>query len=159
MITPEFSHSFQTAIGFVRVTAVPKGIAGIEFVDGEPRDASDAPEFLRQCAAQLREYFDGQRTSFHSLPIVWRSTDFQRDVWEAAEKIPYGETRTYGELADIVGHHGAARAVGTALGRNPLCIIIPCHRIIPAGGSPQECGHYAGGEWRKRWLLTHEAPM
>lgn len=151
--------TIPTQLGAVRLTAVPRGIVGIEFADKEEKAQQGMPSFVEECAKQLREYFAGSRKTFDTLPMVWRATDFQEAVWEASLDIPYGETRSYGELAEIVGHPGASRAVGTALGRNPLCIIVPCHRIIPSGGSIAECGHYGGGEWRKRWLLNHEAPL
>lgn len=80
-------------------------------------------------------------------------TPFQRAVWEATMKIPSGETRTYGDIAKMIGHPRAARAVGSALKKNPRLIVIPCHRVVPASGG---VGQYVGGVRRKRWLLRHE---
>jgi AraC family transcriptional regulator of adaptative response/methylated-DNA-[protein]-cysteine methyltransferase len=101
---------------------------------------------------QLAQYFDGKRTAF-ALPLSYPGTDFQRKVWQALRDIPYGHTRSYGEVARTVGKPGAARAVGGANGANRIAIIIPCHRVIAAGGGP---GGYGGGLWRKLRLLELE---
>lgn len=87
-------------------------------------------------------------------PVAVEGTPFQRKVWEATSKIPYGETRTYAEIAKAIGHPKAVRAVGTALGKNPVCVIVPCHRVVPSGGG---IGKYAYGPAMKQWLLDHEA--
>lgn len=102
--------------------------------------------------AQLDEYFAGTRREF-DLPLAPRGTEFQRDVWEALTEIPYGQTMTYGELATSVGRPTASRAVGGATGRNPISIIVPCHRLVGASG--QLIG-YAGGAPTKQLLLDHE---
>ena len=81
-------------------------------------------------------------------------TPFQKKVWTETRKIPFGETRTYGQIAQAIGHPKAVRAVGTALGKNPLCVIVPCHRVVPAAGG---IGNYAYGKAMKKWLLDHEA--
>jgi methylated-DNA-[protein]-cysteine S-methyltransferase len=103
--------------------------------------------------AQLRAYFAGALTHF-DLPLAVDGTPFQRRVWAALREIPYGQTISYGELARRVGRPGAARAVGLANGRNPVGIIVPCHRVIGADGSMTG---YGGGLERKTWLLQHEA--
>jgi methylated-DNA-[protein]-cysteine S-methyltransferase len=105
-----------------------------------------------EAVEQLREYFAGERTSF-DLELAPVGTEFQRRVWKALEEIPYGETRSYGELAAAVGSPGAARAVGLANGRNPIGIIVPCHRVIGANGS---LTGYGGGLERKHVLLELE---
>lgn len=102
---------------------------------------------------QLAEYFAGERTTF-DVELVMEGTEFQRRVWAALREIPYGETRSYGELADRLGVPGAARAVGLANGRNPISVIVPCHRVIGADGSLTGFG---GGLGRKRILLELEA--
>jgi methylated-DNA-[protein]-cysteine S-methyltransferase len=108
---------------------------------------------LARAAAQLAEYFAGTRRTF-DLPLAPRGTGFQRIVWHALAKIPYGETRSYGELARAIGRPAASRAVGAANGKNPLSIVVPCHRVVGASG---ELTGYAGGVATKRWLLDHEA--
>ena len=102
--------------------------------------------------AQLAEYFAGSRRAF-DLDLAPRGTDFQRRVWDQLAAIPYGRTLTYGELAAQLGAPGASRAVGAATGRNPLSIVVPCHRLVGASGA---LIGYAGGLDRKRWLLAHE---
>ncbi len=117
-------------------------------VAGVPDDAWFAP-----VVAQLEEYFAGRRTAF-DVPVGLEGTAFQRRVWEALLAVPYGETVSYSELARRVGVPGAARAVGSANGRNPVALIVPCHRVIGADGA---LGGYGGGTARKRYLLGLEA--
>ena len=105
-----------------------------------------------EVAGQLTEYFSGQRTAF-SFPIAPAGTPFQQRVWQALRAIPYGETRSYGQLAEAIGHPSAVRAVGAANGRNPISIVVPCHRVI--GGKGARVG-YGGGLERKRFLLELE---
>jgi methylated-DNA-[protein]-cysteine S-methyltransferase len=107
---------------------------------------------FEQTQAQLAEYFAHQRQSF-DLPLNPQGTDFQKQVWQRLSLIPFGETISYGTLAENVGKPGASRAVGAANGRNPLSIIVPCHRVIAANG---KLTGYAGGVDRKQWLLAHE---
>jgi methylated-DNA-[protein]-cysteine S-methyltransferase len=102
--------------------------------------------------AQLAEYFAGDREEF-DLPLEPHGTEFQLAVWRALAEIPYGETRSYGQIADAVGRPKAARAVGMANNKNPIAVIVPCHRVIGAGGA---LVGYAGGLERKTWLLDHE---
>lgn len=116
-------------------------------------DRCSATEILRAAATQLEEYFRGLRTTF-DLPLDPPGTPFQRAAWEVLRTIPFGHTMTYGEQARKLGGANKARAVGAANGRNPLSIIIPCHRVIGADGSLT--GFSAGVE-RKAWLLRHEA--
>lgn len=105
---------------------------------------------------QLREYFDKKRTEF-TLPIAMFGTAFQKSIWNLLREIPYGETRTYMQLADAIGNRAAIRAVGLANGRNPISIIVPCHRVIGSDGS---LTGYAGGLDRKQFLLELEnAPI
>ena len=107
---------------------------------------------LARLQQQLDMYFKGERTDF-DIPLTYPGTDFQRKVWQALRDIPYGRTMSYGEVARTVGKPGAARAVGAANGANRIAIIIPCHRVIAAGGEP---GGYGGGLWRKLRLLELE---
>jgi len=108
---------------------------------------------IRAAAAQLDEYFAGRRTAF-DLPLDARGTDFQRSVWEALKAIPYGQTRSYGQIARAVGRPRACRAVGMANHRNPIAIVIPCHRVVREGGG---LGGYAGGLAAKECLLGLES--
>ena len=109
-------------------------------------------ELILQCKMQLDEYFRGERKTF-DLPLAPKGTDFQKKVWNALQEIPYGETRTYGEIAAAVGNPKAARAVGMANNKNPIGIIIPCHRVVGADG---KLVGYAGGMDKKEWLLQLE---
>ncbi len=112
---------------------------------------------FEQAVSELREYFDQKRTAF-TFPLAPEGTDFQQRVWKQLRNIPYGETRTYAQLADAIGNRAAIRAVGLANGRNPLSIVVPCHRVIGSDGS---LTGYAGGLDRKRFLLELEgaAPL
>ena len=105
-------------------------------------------------AACLRRYFDGEIDALRDLPVDAGGTPFERRVWAALRKIPVGTSTAYGRLATTVGTPGAARAVGTANARNPVAIVVPCHRVVREDGS---LSGYAGGVHRKRWLLDHEA--
>ncbi|WP_037570499.1 methylated-DNA--[protein]-cysteine S-methyltransferase [Phaeacidiphilus oryzae] len=111
-----------------------------------------APDPLPEAARQLAEYFAGDRRDF-DLPLAPQGTEFQKSVWAALREIPYGETWSYGRLAEHLGRPGASRAVGLANGRNPISIIVPCHRVIGADGS---LTGYGGGLPRKRTLLALE---
>ena len=111
------------------------------------------PELFKDARNQLKEYFTGKRSVF-DLSIHYTGTSFQNRVWDELRKIPYGSTVTYGELAARIGKPGASRAVGGANNRNPISIIVPCHRVIGAGG---DLVGYGGGLDKKRWLLDHEA--
>jgi methylated-DNA-[protein]-cysteine S-methyltransferase len=117
----------------------------------EPTDGSN--EILTQTADQLGEYFDGDRRVF-DLSLELRGTDFQQEVWQSLADIAYGETSTYGKQAVAIGRPRAIRAVGSANGRNPLSIVLPCHRIVGADG---KLAGFAGGLDTKRWLLDHES--
>ncbi len=110
---------------------------------------------LRDCIAQVAEYFAGERGRF-DLPLAPRGTPFQRHVWQEIAKVPYGATITYAELARRAGRPGSARAAGAATGRNPLAIVVPCHRIVAADGS---LTGYAGGLARKARLLGLEGAL
>ena len=137
----------------LRITAEYDGITGMEFVT-EREDNSDASdsELIAECVRQLREYFAGERREF-SLPLKPYGTEFQRRVWVALREIPYGETRTYKEIAERVGNAKASRAVGMACHRNPIVILVPCHRVL---GSDGKLTGFAGGLDVKRELLELE---
>lgn len=112
------------------------------------------PEVLEDCVLQLNEYFEGIRDQF-SLKLNPKGTVFQKSVWEALLTIPYGKTTSYLQLSRQLGDEKAIRAVANANGKNPLWILVPCHRVIGSNGS---LTGYAGGLYRKQWLLEHESP-
>jgi methylated-DNA-[protein]-cysteine S-methyltransferase len=147
----------QTPIGDVVVWGEDQTLAGLGFADS-PKSARIDPAWPRDDAAfarvaeQLAAYFGGQLTQF-DLTLATGGTLFQRRVWDALRDIPYGATTTYAELAVELGDPRAVRAVGTANGRNPISIVIPCHRVVGSDGS---LTGYGGGLPRKRWLLAHE---
>ena len=118
---------------------------------GPPSDPEDDP-LLHAVADQLAAYFRGELTDF-DLPVAATGTPFQQRVWEALREIPYGETRSYGQVASAIGNPSASRAVGAANGRNPISIVVPCHRVI---GSTGRLTGYAGGLTTKEQLLAHE---
>jgi methylated-DNA-[protein]-cysteine S-methyltransferase len=146
----------EAAEGVVlRISAVPGGLRSIEI---NPRRApagtrNDTNPLLVRAVAQLREYFAGKRRGFE-LPLDPQGTEFQYKVWKALSEIPYGETRNYRQIATAVGSPRAMRAVGAANGRNPLPIVVPCHRVIGADG---KLVGYAGGLSVKKILLDLEA--
>jgi methylated-DNA-[protein]-cysteine S-methyltransferase len=120
-----------------------------------PTDVDGAARSVRLAARQLAEYFAGLRTEFE-IPLAFAGTPFQEDVWRALGRIPYAETVSYAELAQIVGRPHAYRAVGQANGANPLPIVLPCHRVLAAGG---RIGGYGGGLETKRRLLALEGVL
>lgn len=147
----------DSPIGPLRLVAVGGALTAIEFSPFRDRtdEASDDEPVLLQAAAQLAQYFAGERTEF-DLPLAPKGTDFQQRVWAELVKIGYGETASYGEIAHRLGlTNAASRAVGTANGRNPSPIVVPCHRVIGADGN---LTGYAGGIERKRILLDLECP-
>jgi methylated-DNA-[protein]-cysteine S-methyltransferase len=142
--------------GLHRVEFMDSGRDLERFTDRLVGDAHDAPardaEAARDVVEQLSEYFAGGRFAF-DLPLAPRGTAFQLAVWEALSAIPACETRSYGEIAAAIGRPKASRAVGAANGRNPLAVVVPCHRVIGANGT---LTGYGGGLERKQWLLDHE---
>lgn len=141
----------STALGPVRLSASDGALRELAFVDEPPTDEPPAGVLADACV-QLREYFAGERTAF-DLPLAPVGTDFDRRVWARVAAIPHGETATYGELAAQLGAPAAARAVGAANGRNPIAIVIPCHRVVGASGA---LTGYAYGVDRKAGLLALE---
>jgi methylated-DNA-[protein]-cysteine S-methyltransferase len=149
----------ESPIGHLMLTADGTALTGLfmepsrkapQPADGWVEDLTVAP--LAAAVSQLGEYFAGARREF-DLPLRFEGTAFQRRVWQELTEIRYGETWSYGQLARSIGNPSASRAVGLANGRNPLSILVPCHRVIGADGS---LTGYGGGLERKRWLLAHE---
>jgi methylated-DNA-[protein]-cysteine S-methyltransferase len=158
---PQSPRSFTTIespVGRLTLTASAGLIDGLA-MDGQRHAPPPQQSWVRDespftvLIAMLEEYFAGRAVEF-DIPLSLAGTDFQRRVWTALREIPHGETISYGELARRVGTPGAARAVGLANGRNPIAIVIPCHRVIGADG---RLTGYGGGLERKAWLLRHEA--
>lgn len=140
-------------VGPLTLTQEDQALTGLHFGEHPQQGAEDPTPLLEEAARQLEEYFAGQRKVF-SLPLAPKGTEFQLRVWQALLQIPYGETRSYGELAAMVGNPKACRAVGGANHRNPLSILIPCHRVVGTGGS---LTGYAGGLSVKEFLLKLES--
>ena len=146
---------YPSPIGIVKIVEIDAAIVSITFTEEKNCPASDNSHLLQQCITQLNEYFSGIRRSF-DFRFQQTGTPFQQKVWEGLLGIQYGKTVSYLSLSKTLGDTKAIRAVGTANGRNNLAIAVPCHRVI---GSNQSLTGYAGGLWRKQWLLEHEAKI
>lgn len=145
----------HTPLGLASITGDETGIYAVSCLnEAGPAETSGTPltEPIQRCMEQLTDYFEGRRQVF-DLPLKPQGTEFQQRVWQALLSVPFGQTLSYLTLARHLGDEKAIRAVGLANGRNPIWILIPCHRII---GSNGELTGYAGGLWRKKWLLEHE---
>lgn len=145
---------YKTPIGTAKIVGDKNGISAVTLIEESLEISVKIPEYLKDCAQQLSEYFNGKRRTFN-LKLNPKGTDFQKRVWNELLLVPYGKTRTYSEQSKKLGNIKAIRAVASANGKNPIWIIIPCHRIIGSEGS---LTGYAGGIWRKKWLLEHENP-
>jgi methylated-DNA-[protein]-cysteine S-methyltransferase len=151
-------NTIDSPLGGLLLVGDGEALSGL-YMDGHARGAAVASDSVRAAGAfsaareQLDAYFAGDLTDFE-LPLAAAGSPFQQLVWTALREIPYGETRSYGEIAGRIGRPGAARAVGLANGRNPIAIVVPCHRVVGADGS---LTGFAGGLERKRLLLEHEA--
>ena len=144
----------NTPLGIAKIEGDSSGISSITVNNTDSKVSEIIPETLRDCVIQLKEYFQGTRNQF-SLTLNPKGTDFQKKVWNELQKIPYGKTITYLDLAKKLGNVKSIRAAANANGKNPIWIVIPCHRVIGADGS---LVGYAGGLQRKKWLLDHESP-
>ena len=143
----------KTPLGIAKIVGDAHGISSISVSD-EGIISNSIPEILQKVVSQLQEYFEAKRTNF-TFELNPQGTEFQQKVWKSLVDIPYGKTRTYLEQSKILGDVKAIRAVASANGKNPLWIVVPCHRVIGTDGS---LTGYAGGLWRKKWLLEHENP-
>ncbi|MEM1258791.1 MAG: methylated-DNA--[protein]-cysteine S-methyltransferase [Bacteroidota bacterium] len=144
----------ETPLGFAELIGDENGLASISVLDDE-KPSAVVPEVLEDAVYQLQEYFGGSRKQFQ-LTLNPNGTDFQKRVWDALLDIPYGKTTSYLKLSKKLGDVKAIRAVAAANGRNPLWIVVPCHRVI---GSNGDLIGYAGGLHRKKWLLEHESAV
>lgn len=154
-----YQTKIDSPIGTLTLVADGDALAEVRFPNGSYHGTDDIDmvdvadhAVLRQAAVELQEYFDGRRTDF-DVPLSPRGTAFQLAAWEALRTIPYGETVSYAEQAKRLGDAGKARAVGAANGRNPLPIVVPCHRVVGANG---HLTGFGGGIETKAWLLDHE---
>jgi methylated-DNA-[protein]-cysteine S-methyltransferase len=146
---------FRSPVGWLTIEATDRGVMGIAFGERgpvQPAVSTLARGHLEAAKQALADYFGGTPPQLPALDL--QGTDFQRAVWRALLEIPFGEVRTYGELAGALGQPGAARAVGAANGKNPVAVLVPCHRVVAARG---RLGGYSGGLELKRKLLAHEA--
>lgn len=144
----------KTPLGTLEILGSEKGIRSVSFTDDVHAADQEVPGPLRECHDQLREYFAGGRMEF-SLKLDLEGTEFQERVWAELCKIGFGQTISYREQTLRLGDIKAIRAVAAANGKNPVAVIVPCHRVVGSDGS---LTGYAGGLWRKKWLLEHENP-
>jgi methylated-DNA-[protein]-cysteine S-methyltransferase len=142
----------KTPLGNAILEGDANGVSGLILTNEDVMPTSAPAPELTEAVTQLEQYFSGKRKEFN-LKLNPQGTDFQKRVWQALQDIPYGRTASYMELSRQLGDPLAIRAVAAANGKNPLWIIIPCHRVIGSDGS---LTGYAGGLWRKKWLLEHE---
>ena len=143
----------KTPLGIAKIVGDENGVSEISVSD-EGTISKKIPAVLDEAIIQLNDYFEGKRTDF-TLKLNPQGTEFQQKVWAALLEIPFGKTMSYMELSKKLGDVKAIRAVASANGKNPLWIVVPCHRVIGTDGS---LTGYAGGLWRKKWLLEQENP-
>jgi methylated-DNA-[protein]-cysteine S-methyltransferase len=148
-----YTAYYPSPVGLLKLQCSDKHIKSVTFSGAESNIQNDSYKLLHACARQLEEYFAGKRKQF-TLPLNQDGTEFQEKVWNLLSTIPYGKTISYNQLAKQYGDVKAIRAVASANGKNNIAIIVPCHRVI---GSDHSLVGYAGGLWRKKWLLDHEA--
>ena len=148
----ETTH-IKTPIGIAKITGDENGISIISIAD-QGEISTTIPIVLQEAVSQLNDYFEGKRTAF-TFKLNPSGTEFQQKVWKGLLEIPFGKTCSYMDLSKKLGDVKAIRAVASANGKNPLWIVVPCHRVIGTDGS---LTGYAGGLWRKKWLLEHENP-
>jgi len=144
----------NSPIGFLEIKGNKDAIFSIRFRDvvDKRNESSAGAEMIDKCIEQLDAYFKGEQKTFN-LNLEPEGTDFQKSVWDALLTIPYGRRNSYRQIAESLGNPLAGQAVGAANGKNPIAIVVPCHRVI---GSKGELTGYAGGIHRKKWLIEHE---
>jgi methylated-DNA-[protein]-cysteine S-methyltransferase len=148
-----FITYFSSPIGLMEINSTDTAITTVSFVETKDKASSfSMPDCLKECVEQLDEYFKGARKAF-TIPILLEGTSFQQQVWSELENIPFGKTTSYLTLARKLNNPNAMRAIGNTNSKNKICILLPCHRVIGHDGSMVG---YAGGVWRKKWLLAHE---
>lgn len=142
----------KTPLGICEIIGTEEGIERISILNDEVPVSVEISKPLQDCVIQLQEYFDNKRQDF-KLKLNPQGTSFQQEVWKSLLKIPFGNTTSYLKQSQLIGDEKAIRAVASANGKNPLWVVIPCHRVVGSDGS---LTGYAGGVWRKKWLLEHE---
>jgi len=147
-----YTAYYNSKIGLIEVNGTETGIVSLNFVEETVRKDTENHPCVEECVKQLDEYFGGARQEF-SVNLILQGTDFQKQVWQQLLKIPFGQTVSYLDIATALGKPSACRAVGSANGKNPISILIPCHRVLGTAG---KLIGYGGGLWRKEWLLRHE---
>ena len=147
-----FVYQYPSPVGLLEISGNDYGIESILYDSGNNHPVTIVQGLLKECIEQLNEYFAGKRKVF-DLPLNPQGTDFQKRVWAELQKIPYGKTVSYLDIARNIGDVNSTRAVGNANGKNKLNILIPCHRVIGING---KLTGYGGGLWRKKWLLELE---
>jgi len=147
-----YKACYRSEIGPIEIVGNQKGISNLTFVAKPFRSDRKLPACMPECLRQLDEYFKKKRRKF-SLPLLLIGTEFQKAVWRQLQKIPFGQTASYGNVARAIGRPRAFRAVGNANNKNRIPLIIPCHRVI---GSDGKMVGFGSGIWRKEWLLDHE---
>jgi len=146
----------ETPLGIASISGDENGITKISITeDSEKKPSTEIPDILKEATTQLRDYFEGKRNNFN-IKLNPSGTDFQQKVWQELSKIPFGKTVSYLDIAKRLGDPKCIRAAASANGKNPLWVVVPCHRVIGSDGS---LTGYAGGLWRKKWLLDHESPV
>lgn len=143
----------ETPLGTAKIIGDQSGICSVSVLDSQKENSEIIPESLLECVMQLKAYFNNERQYF-DLKLNPEGTAFQKKVWKELENIPYGKTISYLDLSKQLGNVKVIRAAASANGKNPLWIIVPCHRVIGSDGS---LTGYAGGLHRKQWLLNHES--
>lgn len=145
----------DSPLGSLLLEGDADGIQKLSVMEDPQDPSAEIPAELQSAAQQIHEYFQGQRSIF-DLKLNPQGTSFQKQVWTQLAEIPFGKTATYMDMAKRLGDPKSIRAAASANGKNPIMIIIPCHRVIGSDGS---LTGYAGGLWRKKWLLEHESPV
>lgn len=148
-----YTAYYASPLGQLKIVCTDEHVREAIFMNDAVESPNDEAPLLAQCIQQLDEYFSGNRRVFE-LPLQQAGTDFQQKVWQLLLQIPFGKTLSYNTLSKQYGDVKAIRAVASANGKNNLAIVVPCHRVV---GTNQSLTGYAGGLWRKKWLLEHEA--
>jgi methylated-DNA-[protein]-cysteine S-methyltransferase len=151
----DFKYYIESPLGDIEIISDGLMVNEISFIEEKGENSSEVLAVVTTCIQELNAYFKGENNLF-TFDFQQKGTDFQQIVWEELTKIPSGKTMSYLELSRKIGNEKAIRAVGTTNGKNKIAVVVPCHRVIGSDGSMTG---YAGGIWRKEWLLNHERKM